>query len=457
MNALSGITIVGLGPGDPDLRTIGTQRALDDAEAIVLRTRVHPGLDDLLGDPRVSECDDLYRSKNDFGALYAAIARRVVDTAAPGKPVVYAVPGHPRVAERSVRLILELAHERGIPVRILDAVSFIDTVISVVGIDPAADGLTIVDAEQLAEALDAAPFGAGQLPFDATRSLLVAQLYSQDLAEAVKLALGRLYPEEHQVVIIRKAGNVLPEVQQVALHELDRVRTDHLTSLYVPALGSLEAVRSSSTLARITAQLRAPGGCPWDREQNHRTLRNSVLEEAYEVVDAIDQGDADALHEELGDLLLLVSMHAQIAEEAGDFSIEDIYEAINRKLIRRHPHVFASDSAATPGAVVATWERVKAEERARKPKPAASTRFDRLPRAMPAVQKAIELFAPTATLDTERDASAGDAALDAILALVEAGIDPEQALNSAIAQRYEHRAAPTNRESTANGSRRESA
>jgi uncharacterized protein YabN with tetrapyrrole methylase and pyrophosphatase domain len=154
---------------------------------------------------------------------------------------------------------------------------------------------------------------------------------------------------------------------------------------------------------------------------------------------------------------LLVAMHAQIAEEAGDFSIEDVYEAINRKLIRRHPHVFATDSADTPGAVVATWERVKAEERARKSKSVSSSKFERLPRTMPAVQKAIELFAPTATFAAKRKSGAGDAALEAILALVEAGVDPEQALNAAIAERYERRDRQSPQDAPEIGSRRESA
>lgn len=457
MTSRGSVTIVGLGPGDPDLRTIGTQRALDAADVIVLRTRIHPGLDDLLVDPRVTDCDDLYRTTADFNALYPAIAQRILDLAMSGKAIVFAVPGHPLVAERSVRLVLDLAAERGVPARTLDAVSFIDSMFSSLGLDPVSSGLTIVDAERLAESLDAAPFGAGQLPFDSTQPLLVAQMYSAELAEAVKLALGRTYPDDHPVALVQEAGIGDGEVRRIALHELDRQQPDHLTSLYVPPLANLEAVRSAATLTRITAQLRAPGGCPWDRDQSHRSLRNAVLEEAYEVVDAIDQDDADALHEELGDLLLLVAMHAQIAEEAGDFCIEDIYEAINRKLVRRHPHVFATVSADTPGEVVATWERVKAEERASKSKPISSSKFDRLPRTMPAVQKAIELFAPTAEYAVPRLPDAGEAALDAILALIESGIDPEQALNAAVAQRYLRRNNPAQDATAIEGSRRESA
>ena len=131
-------------------------------------------------------------------------------------------------------------------------------------------------------------------------------------------------------------------------------------------MASLEAVRSPESLIRTVARLRAPGGCPWDREQTPGSLRNAVLEEAYEVVDAIDAGDNGGLAEELGDLLLLVAMQAQIAEENGAFRVEDVFEGINRKLIRRHPHVFGSISATTPDAVIATWEGVKERSGRRK-------------------------------------------------------------------------------------------
>ncbi len=188
-------------------------------------------------------------------------------------------------------------------------------------------------------------------------------------------------------------------VEEIPLHALDRRDVDHLTSLWVPAMGPLEAVRSPETLTRIVARLRAPGGCPWDREQTPETLRNQVLEEAYEVVDAIDAGDDGGLAEELGDLLLLITMQAQIAEENGAFRIEDVFEGVNRKLIRRHPHVFGSVSATTPDAVIATWEGVKEIERAEKGEsPAKQNPIDRLPRAMPVTRKVVEILAPRTSL-----------------------------------------------------------
>ena len=195
----------------------------------------------------------------------------------------------------------------------------------------------------------------------------------------------------------------------------------------------METVRSPDSLTRLVARLRAPGGCPWDREQTSKSLRNSVLEEAYELVDAIDADDIGGLSEELGDLLLLVTMQAQIAEENGAFRIEDVFEGVNRKLIRRHPHVFGTVSATTPDAVITTWEGVKERERAEKGKSTAKPNpIDRLPRAMPTTRKIVEILAPRSTFAAPQDSGAGDDLLAAVRALIEIGIDPDLALEASL-------------------------
>jgi tetrapyrrole methylase family protein/MazG family protein len=428
------VLIVGLGPGDPDLRTVGTQRALDSADRIILRTRVHPGLDDLAADPRVTDCDDLYEVADQFDGIYRAIANRVLDAARTGGTAVFAVPGHPRFGERSVSMLEVEARARGVPIKTLNGVSFVDAAIDLLNIDPVAQGLQIVDAEQLAATLDRDPFASGLIGVDPARPLLVAQLYNAELAAAVKIALSRIYPDEHEVSLVHAAG-VSPNerVEPIALHALDRHPVDHLTSLWVPPLASLDAARTVASLHRIVARLRAPDGCPWDRKQTHASLRDAVLAEAYEVVDAIDANDRAELAEELGDLLLLIAMHAQIAEEEGAFRIEDVYESINRKLIRRHPHVFADVTAETADAVVATWESVKAAEREEKGTPHAELNpVDRLPRAMPAMRKAISILAPRTQLHAAAEPDAGERVLATILDLLEQRIDPERALETAL-------------------------
>jgi tetrapyrrole methylase family protein/MazG family protein len=181
------------------------------------------------------------------------------------------------------------------------------------------------------------------------------------------------------------------------------------------------------------AHLRAPSGCPWDRDQTPESLRNQVLEEAYEILDAIDAGDQSGLVEELGDLLLLITMQAQMAEENGTFVIEDVFEGISRKLIRRHPHVFGSASAATADAVIATWEGVKAIERAEKGEsPGKQHPIDRLPRAMPITRKIVAILAPRSCLVSPEDPDAGNELLDAVRVLIERGLDPDLALEASV-------------------------
>jgi len=149
-------------------------------------------------------------------------------------------------------------------------------------------------------------------------------------------------------------------------------------------------------LVAIMARLRAPGGCPWDREQSFESLRAFVIEEAYEVVEAIDSGDRRELAEELGDLLLQVVFLAELGREEGSFSIDDVSEAICAKLIRRHPHVFGDEEVADTEELLRNWERIKQEERAEKSgagegTPPAKGRFDGIPLSMPGLMRALQI------------------------------------------------------------------
>ena len=182
------------------------------------------------------------------------------------------------------------------------------------------------------------------------------------------------------------------------------------------------------------ARLRAPEGCPWDRKQTHATLRDSILDEAYEVVDAIDAGDDANLAEELGDLFLLIAMHAQLAEEAGTFTLEDVYAGIATKIVRRHPHVFGDEEAREAGQVVGLWNRIKQEEKAANPdRPEKAA--DGQPHSMPALVRAPGVLAKH-PVDVDSAASAEErsrALLDAVAAVVHAGDDPERVLREALA------------------------
>jgi tetrapyrrole methylase family protein / MazG family protein len=144
-------------------------------------------------------------------------------------------------------------------------------------------------------------------------------------------------------------------------------------------------------LVALIARLRAPGGCPWDREQTHRSLKPMTLEEAYEVLEAIDDGDDPHLASELGDLLLQVVFHSQIAAEESRFTIADVIRAVSDKMVRRHPHVFGDQSAATSGEVLRNWEAIKRAEQAESGQREAASMLDSVSSRIPAVMEAFQI------------------------------------------------------------------
>ncbi|HXB55693.1 MAG TPA: nucleoside triphosphate pyrophosphohydrolase [Vicinamibacteria bacterium] len=152
-----------------------------------------------------------------------------------------------------------------------------------------------------------------------------------------------------------------------------------------------EAGDAFARFVQLIARLRAPGGCPWDREQTHESLKPMTLEEAYEVVEAIDHRDDQELAGELGDLLLQVVFHAQLATEGARFTIADVIERVFEKMVRRHPHVFADHPAATPGEVLRNWEAIKEEERAGKGKGSDASMLDSVSRGLPATMEAFQM------------------------------------------------------------------
>ncbi|MGQ9566485.1 MAG: MazG family protein [Anaerolineae bacterium] len=347
-----GIVILGLGPGDPGLLTREAWALLETAEEIYLRTAQHPTAEGLPHGLRLHSFDDLYETAETFDEAYEAIARRVLDLGKRPQGVLYAVPGHPWVGEATTRRILALAREEEVPVRIVEGISFLEPTFSALALDPL-EGVQVVDA------LDLARQHHPQVVLE--RPLLVAQLYNRLVASDVKLTLMACYPDEHPVTLVRAAGTPQATVRQLPLYELDRQPDlDHLTSLLVPPLSSPGSVLA---LQEVVAHLRAPEGCPWDREQTHASLRPELLEETYEVLQAIDEGDTEKLREELGDLLLEVCLQLQIAADEGEFRPPEAVAGVVQKLVRRHPHVFGEVQVSGSGEVVRNWEETKRRER----------------------------------------------------------------------------------------------
>lgn len=228
-------------------------------------------------------------------------------------------------------------------------------------------------------------------PLVATRPALICQIYNRRVASEVKLSLMERYPGDHRVSLVRAAGVAGEERMWTApLHELDRQEgLDHLTCAYLPPLDPLADLRGPDGITYIVARLLGPGGCPWDREQTHQSLRPELLEETHEVLEALDAGDMAGLAEELGDLLLSVLMHSEMARQAGEFDQGDVYEQIAAKLIRRHPHVFGDINVSGSDEVLANWDAIKQAERAAGGK-APRGLFDGIPASLPALMAAQE-------------------------------------------------------------------
>ena len=378
MNNQHGIVIVGLGPGDAGQLTRQAWDWLSGLDEIYLRTRQHPTVAGFPAGLTVHSFDDLYEQGEQFEAVYAQIVERVLELARRPQGVTYAVPGHPFVAESTAPEIVRRAKAEGLPVKVIEGISFLEPTFTALGLDPY-PRLTLVDALEL---------GSLHMPnFPPDSAVLVAQIYSRSIASDVKLTLNAVYPDQHPVRLVHAAGTAEERVEELALFEIDR--SQHiglLTALYVPPLDSDTSLEG---FQEIVAHLRAPDGCPWDREQTLQSMGAQLLEEVYEALEALDEEDADGVREELGDVLLLVTMLSQIGSEEGLFNMAEVIQGIHRKIVRRHPHVFGEVNVDGTSGVLRNWEKIKEEERKQNGKEAAEKGIlDGVNKAMPALKRA---------------------------------------------------------------------
>ena len=370
------VVVCGLGPAGADLVTEATRAAAARVAHRFLRTRRHPAAS-VLG--RVPSFDHLYETAAGIEDVYTGIVSALVAAATEHGEVLYAVPGSPAVAEHTVELLR--ADER-VEVEVVPALSFVDLTWARLGVDPLTAGVRIVDGHRFdTEA-------AGE-----RGPLLVAQCDTRDVLSDVKLALGDAVDHggdpDTSVTVLQRLGLPDESVVTVPWHELDRaVTADHLTSLWVPRLAAPVA-REVAAFAAVVRRLRAD--CPWDRQQTHQTLRRHLLEESYEVLEAIDGLDTEAgtgfehLEEELGDLLFQVVFHATLAAEEGAFTLADVARGIGDKLVGRHPHVFGDTTAETADEVAATWEQLKKAEKGR------ASVMEGIPATLPALLYALKV------------------------------------------------------------------
>lgn len=378
------ITVAGLGSGGEDQLTLGILKALERTSARYARTAEHPAIRDLARRGITFETfDEIYRTQESFDEVYESIADSLLRAAKERQAeIIYAVPGHPMVAERTVQLLRQRAPRERVELELMGGESFLDQAFVRLGFDP-------IEGFQL---LDAASLTREQLR--PRLHTVIGQVYDTFTASDVKLWLMQVYPDDYPVVVGQSLG--IPGEERmltIPLHDLDRLDGyGNMTLVYVRADHDDRLRRKSfERLHEIVAILRSPNGCPWDRAQTHQSIRKNLIEETYEAVEAIDNDDPDGMKEEFGDLLLQVLLHSQMEEEAGVFDVYDVLGELADKLIFRHPHVFGGENARDAEEALKNWEQMKAEEKRRKGAAERASVLDGIPKDLPALPKAYKL------------------------------------------------------------------
>jgi len=363
------ITIVGLGPGRIEEMTVGAYRALFESEGKkVFRTLEHPVAKEAVeAKIPLKSFDDQYEAADSLEEVEREIYQKLIKMSEEEEKLFYFVPGHPIFGENVVKMLTSSDLQDKIRLEFLGGISQIDAVMTVISQD-FSSGCQIIEASA---------FDPRAIDFQ--QGLLITNIDDHGLLSDLEIVLSECYGDEQEAVVVSYPMDDKESVERMPLMELNRVKCSHLTSVYIPKVDRQNRYTYRDLIA-IIERIRSPGGCPWDREQTHESLRANLLEEAYEVIEAINQQDDANLEEELGDLLLQIVFHGLLAEEDGYFSRLDVTTGVCEKMIRRHPHVFAEESIDTAEGVVRRWEEIKQEEKGQSQQ---SQRMKELPEALP--------------------------------------------------------------------------
>ena len=411
------ITVVSLGPRVPKLLTLQTVAALRKSPCLFLRTARHRAADWLRDEGiAFTDFDALYDEFEDFDALHGEMARRLWATAEE-KAVTFAVID--AQTDGAVRALRMNRPEDG-KVTILPGVTVADSCLAL--LPERFDHNGKVRILPAMDALEAAP--------DPATPLLITEVFNRMLACDLKLKLADLYGDEAEIVFFPTSAKINRKPVVIPMMELDRQHTyDHTICIYVPAIPMEQRDRYCfADLLKVMHTLRRQ--CPWDGQQTHESLRKYMIEEAYEAVGAIDEDDMEHLADELGDVMLQIVFHADIADEIGEFSIGDVTTAIVRKLIYRHAHIFGNVHCDTAEEVTQSWEQLKKAEKGLTTQ--ASVLAD-VSQGLPALMRAAKVQKKAANVGFDWDDAIGalpkiHEEAEEVLAELEAGRDPGEEL-----------------------------
>ena len=421
------MTVIGLGPGEPSFCSSKNLDLIDEHEIRYVRTSRHPSVS-LLGSGVIS-FDYVYESSSSFEEVYETIVKELIAAAKVHRQILYAVPGSPFLAERTVQLLTEQIE---VEVEVFPSLSFVDLAWRGLGVDPMEAGVRIVDAHRfITEAAgDRGP-------------LLVTQIDSSEILADIVAAVHS--PPLQPVTILQRLGLLDEKIQELNWEDLtEKVQPDHLTSCFIPHLESPIASELQK-FVELVSDLRIQ--CPWDAKQTHSSLTSHLLEETYEVLEAIENFDEETgegsedLEEELGDLLFQVVFHSRIAADDGRFDLSDVTKGIHEKLRKRHPGIFTTAEYSpvedNPDFAHKRWEELKKQEKQR------SSVLDGIPDALPALAYSQKIFEKTKTLDLldeeassnrslpETEEEIGNIFLDLVFWAAKNGFEAERALRVA--------------------------
>lgn len=355
------ITVVGLGSGDIQGISLGAYEKITQEKNVFLRTKEHPIVMELENrDFSFHSFDPVYNEAVDFDQVYSTIVDLLLQYAREKGEIIYAVPGHPRVSEKSVDLLLEKQKDlnENLEVDIISSSSFLEDMFVFLDVDPTKQSFTI---------LDALNFNAQNL--NGKSDMVFTQVYNQNIASQLKLSLMEKFIDEMPVFVFKGAGITnLQEKKLLPLYEIDQVDFDydHLTSVFVPFDKTNLRYHSLEDLMEVISQLRGEFGCPWDKKQNPESILPNIYEEMDELKEAVENQDIDNIIEEIGDVLMLLTMEAQFGEEAGYFNMLEAVDGIVKKLIFRHPHVFGDEKAHNLDEANDVWEKQKNKQKLNK-------------------------------------------------------------------------------------------
>ncbi|MCY6485711.1 nucleoside triphosphate pyrophosphohydrolase [Clostridium aestuarii] len=345
------IRVIGLGPGSKQALTLGAVDLLKNSENIYFRTENYPNVEYLksLG-VKFKSYDYLYQRLNNLDEISENIAKDLVDKHSEFKEIIYVVPGHPLEGDKTVKILIDSCKEKNIDIEILPTISFIDTLVKNLKID-VSYGIKIIDSFDVKDSM-----------LDKKIETIIVGLYNKDIISVIKTKLCGYYNDNTDIYFIKISDEKKLEKVKSSIGEIDKQQDDkYISVIYIPRC--VDTINDFQDLLDIMNTLRSENGCPWDREQTHKSLKRCLIEECYEVLEAIDEMNYDKITEELGDVLLQVVFHAQIGKEENHFNINDVIKRICNKLIERHPHVFAKMNVSNAKEVLVNWDKIKKKEK----------------------------------------------------------------------------------------------